>query len=676
MYFTIFAVLFPCLAATTPTIHRDEWGVPHIYGPTDASVVYGLMYAQAEDNFWQIEDTYIRALGRGAEVHGPSGLTHDLMVRLFESLARAQDEYRQAAPRMRRLYDAFAAGLNRYLETHPAVRPRAITRFEPWHILALHYAPPSLRGQGIRQAEIAAAYPELGAAPVEAEPAPDEGSNMWAVAPARSATRRAMLLINPHVGFFGGDQRYEAHLVSGEGLNVAGFAILGTPYIRSGYNAWLGWSHTNNYADITDTFIETFDDASAPLAYRYGAARRMATESNVEIAVKTPAGMDRRRFRLRETHHGPIVALRGGRALAVRAAAIYRPGLMEQRWLMAKARNLAQFRAALARVSFTGSNTIYADRAGNIFYVHGNAIPRRAVKYDWTQPVDGSDPGTDWQGFHDFSELPQVLNPPSGWLQNCNSTVFRSTVGTGNPREGGFPAYMAPERDTPRAERSRQILAGKERFTLSEFAAAAWDTHILAADRALPPLLAAPAPAGLTDLLAELRGWNRSSAADSIAMTLFMGLDPRSEDPAAQFAALEKRKAALDLDWGTWRVPWGDINRLQRVHTSGTEESFSDARPSLPSPGGPGAAGCLFAFNTRRPAGAKRSYGISGNTYVAVIEFGRQPRARSVVTFGQSADPASPHFFDQAPLYTGKQFKSAWFERSDVHRHAQAVYHP
>lgn len=331
----------PARLARSVTVHRDGWGVPHIYGPSDASVVFGLMYAQAEDNFWQLEETFIRDLGRAAEVHGPSRLRDDLMVRLFESERLAKEEMERAAPASRALYEAFAAGLNWYLHRHPEVKPRLIARFEPWHILALHNSPPSLARLGIRHAEIAAAYPGIGAAaPPEAE-AQDEGSNMWAVAPARSASGRALLLINPHVGFFGGGQRYEAHLRSGQGLNVAGFAILGTPYIRSGHNERLGWSHTNNYADVVDVYSETFDDT---LTYRYGQGRRQAAAWTTEIRVKTDAGFETRRFTLRKTHHGPIVAVRDGHPLAVRRHAPN--GLLEQRWAMARARSLAEFKAA------------------------------------------------------------------------------------------------------------------------------------------------------------------------------------------------------------------------------------------------------------------------------------------------------------------------------------------
>lgn len=668
---------FASAAPPGAVIVRDSWGVPYIAAATDAGAVRGLMYAQAEDNFWQIEETYIRALGRSAEVYGPSSLGNDLWVRLFEPVRRARAEYDAAAPAVRALYDAFAQGLNHYLATHPQAQPRLIARFEPWHILATHYGPPSPSSLGISEAEIGAAFPALGPAAMPAmEPRGEEdGSNMFAVGPAKSAAGRAMLFINPHTGFFGGGQCYEAHLLSAEGLEVSGFAILGTPYIRSGFNRRLGWSHTDNFADVADVWEERFDLPGRPLAYRHGGGYRDAEEWTETIAVRGDAGMETRTFRLRKTHHGPVVGVRDGRALTARVASLERSGLMEQRWAMARARSLEEFRAAMARCVLTGSNTMYADVEGNIWYMHGNAIPRRAGEYDWSRTLDGADPGTEWLGWHDPDEVPQILNPPSGWMQNCNSTVFETTS-DGNPERGRYPAYMVTEEDTLRARRARQVLGGTAVFTFEEFARAVLDTRISLADDLLPPLLEAPAPPAVADMMAELAAWDRTASVDAVGMTLFTRLSTTQTDPAAQFARLESARAALERDFGTWRVPWGEVNRLQRIHTSGTLEDFSDARPSIPAPGARGYLGCLRVFVTRTPPGQKRGYGISGNCYVAVVEFGPVPRAFTQMVFGQSADPQSPHWFDQAEFYSRGKFKPARLIRREFRRHLERAYWP
>ncbi len=679
---------FTAAAAPPPvTIYRDTYGVPHIYGKTDASVAFGLMYAQAEDNFWQLEEDYIRTLGRRAEVDGPSGLAGDILARAWETEKRARDHYAHADAKLRALCDAFASGVNHYLARHPAVRPRLLTRWEPWFILAEEHGGPP--GAGISRAERERAFPALaGAGAIDTPQDADEGSNMWAVGPTRSATGRAMLLINPHVGFFGGGQRYEAHLHSDEGLDVSGFAILGTPYIRSGHNRFLGWSHTNNYAQTADVYLEQFDDANDRLAYRYGTGHRRAVEWTDQIRVKTAQGVEQRQVVFRRTHHGPVLGMRGDAGLAVRAVSA-EGGDMAQRWAMARARNLREFKSALGRLALTGSNTIYADRDGNIYYLHGNAIPRRNAGVDWTKPLDGSDPATEWQGLHPLAELPQVLNPKSGWMQNCNSTVFLTTAGEDNPLPAKYPAYMTPEPDTARSQRSRAILAGAARFTFEEWTRAGLDSKIGIAAARVPELAAqyqkwnaadSARAARLADLVAALKEWDQVARIDSVPATLFVRMETRAranaDAPYALVEALEKVKAELEAAFGTWRVAWGEVNRLQRVHTSGTLEAFRDDRPSVPVPGAPTFTGTIFTFGTRQTPGQKRMYGTVGNTYIAVVEFGKKVQARSLLVFGQSSDAASPHYFDQAGLYSTQRFKPAWFELSEIKHHLEKKYRP
>ena len=700
--------------AHSVTIYRDTFGVPHVYGRTDESVVFGLMYAQAEDNFGQLEEDQISKLGRAAEVYGNARLTGDLMTRLFETNKRAQAEYKNLSSQMRKLCDAYAAGLNYYLEKHPEVRPKLIKRFEPWSVL-ITGAPP-LGSLGITTQEIRTLFKELPAAaqnPPSGESIEDEGSNMWAVSPQKSASGHAMLFLNPHVGFFGGGQRYEAHLHSNRGLNISGFAMLGSPYIWSGHNETLGWSHTNTGADSTDVFIETFDKPQNPLAYRYGNDYRNAVEWNDEILVKNQNVMETKQFTFRKTHHGYVVALRAGKSLAVKAASVEVSGrLFEQKWAMARALSLNEFKSAMAQRTLTGSNTIYADRQGNIFYVHGNAMPRRSIEFDWTKPVDGSNVKTEWRGLHELSELPQVLNPSSGWIQNCNSTPFLSSS-TDNPERSKFPIYMAPDLDTPRAQMSRRILSSKSKFTFEEWTRASLDTHLILAETLVPELVSiweksrqsdAAKANKLAEPIAVLKSWDYDSLIDSVPTTLFMlyfeqlqrvnreriaqrtdtaplvpttlGEQLNKIDATAKIAAFEKALNDLQNDYGKWQVAWGEINRLQRIHSSGTQEKFDDAKPSVPVPGASGLAGSLFTFNTRRDAGEKRRYGISGNSYLAVVEFSPRVKRRSLLVFGQSADPKSPHFFDQADLYSTKQYKPAWFELKEIKRNLERSYHP
>ena len=523
---------------------------------------------------------------------------------------------------------------------------------------------------------------------VESNLGQEEGSNMWAVSARKSASGNPLLFINPHVGFFGGGQRYEAQLHSDNGLNVYGFAILGTAYIRTGFNQFLGWSHTNNYADTADLYLEHFDDPSNPLAYKYGNEHRLAIEWTDTVKVKTEKGIELRRYRFRKTHHGPIIGYRDGNAVAARIARLEEGGELEQRIAMNRARNFRDFKAAISKVALTGSNTLYADNRGNIFYVHGNAVPKRSTKFDWTKPVDGSTAETEWQGFHSLEELPVFLNPKSGFLQNCNSTAFLTTS-EGNPPKEKFPAYMVPEDDTPRSRISRRILTGKKKFTFDEWTKAATDTTVGEAKQGIE-LLAEEweqmkreneaKAEELKPMVWALKSWDQIARLDSAETTLFiLTLERANADKGdAKFKmlrALEKTIADLELKFGSWQVPWGDINRLQRVHTSG-DEAFDDKKPSLPVAGGPSFAGMAFTFTARAEKGQQRRYGTAGNTFVAVAEFGKQFRAQSVLVFGQSADPKSKHYLDQAELYAAGKFKPVLFLLPEIKSRLETSYSP
>ncbi|HEY9420231.1 MAG TPA: penicillin acylase family protein, partial [Thermoanaerobaculia bacterium] len=473
--------------ARSVTIYRDTYGVPHVFGRTDASVVFGLAYAQAEDNFAHLEDNFIRSLGRGAEVHGEEALAEARLARALEIPRLSREEYERAPARMRALYDAYAAGLHHYLERHPEVKPALLTRFEPWYPLALmrfkYYQGEFLGYAGLDPASLRPGGEE---GPAERP----HGSNAWAVAPGRSASGHALLFINPHVSFFGPGQYYEAHLHSDEGWSFSGVGRFGLPFPYMGHNGVLGWAHTDNYADIGDLYAETFDDPANPLAYRYGGGHRTAAEWTEEVRVKTAAGLETRRFTFRRTHHGPIVSEHEGKPVAVRMAKLEEGGWLDQWYEMSRARSLAEFKTALGRVDVPYMNITYADRDGNIFYVYNSAVPRRTGSFDWSRPVDGSDPRTEWQGFHSFDELPQVTNPASGFVQNCNSTPF-ATTSSGNPDPADFPAYMVgTEPDNPRARVSRLILTEREKFTFEEWARAATDTRSLEAGANIPELVA------------------------------------------------------------------------------------------------------------------------------------------------------------------------------------------
>ncbi|MFN7947585.1 MAG: acylase [Blastocatellia bacterium] len=706
--------------AASVMIYRDKFGVPHVYGPTDASVIFGFMYAQAEDNFWQIEDSYIQALGRAAEVYGDKMLDADLLNRALGVARLSQEEYPKISKMMKEICQATADGLNYYLETHPEVKPRLITKFEPWHLLAFgRFAQYQLfiyKRAGIKDPEIRTAVQEVKANGMTgslALPSTDEiaennyaqqawdagivGSNTWAVTPSKSASGRAMLLVNPHQPFFGPGQWIEGHVHSDTGWNMAGATFPGSPFPSLGHNENLGWSHTVNVPDIIDLWVEKFDDPKNPLNYKYGNSYRAATEWTDTVKVKTDKGTETRTFKFRKTHHGPVVTVRDGKPLTVRMAKFESFGVIEQRYLMGKARNLREFKAAMSQLDVPMFNTMYADREGNIWYLYNGAVPVRDQKYDWTKPVDGSDPGAEWKGYHKMEELPQIENPPSGYAQNCNATPFLATdEGRGNPDPAKYPNYMVGEKDNARSRISRRILSQTDKFTFDTWAKAAFDTRVIEAETQIPPLVAEweklktadPARAEKTaEAVAMLKSWNGVSTIDSVPMTVFTLWFYTSTQAAAQrmvkdnpypkVAVLEYTLSDLAKKWGKWQVAWGEINRIQRVHTSGALEPFSDDKPSLPIAGGPGdPVGIVFNFYSPEAKGQKRRYGIAGHSFVSVVEFGPQVQARSLLQFGQTHDPQSKHYFDQAELYSKQQFKPAWFTLDEIKANLERAYHP
>jgi acyl-homoserine-lactone acylase len=704
--------------ARSVTIYRDNWGAPHVYGPTDASVIFGFIYAQAEDNFWQIEDSYIQALGRASEVYGEQSLNADLTNRALEIVKISQADYAKLSKQMKEICQATADGLNYFLEKNPQVKPRLITKFEPWYLLAFgRFAQYQLfiyRRAGIRDSEIRTAVQEVKAngqtsslpttsdiaiydKAEDAWSAGQVGSNTWAITPSKSASGHAMLFINPHQPFFGPGQWIEGHVHSESGWNMAGATFPGSPFPSLGHNDNLGWSHTVNVPDIIDVWVEKFDDSKNPLNYKYGNSYRAATEWTDTVKVKTDKGAETRTFKFRKTHHGPVVSVRDGNPMTVRMAKFESFGAIEQRYQMSKARNFKEFRKAMAQLDVPMFNTMYADREGNIWYFYNGAVPKRDQKYDWLKPVDGSDPGAEWQGYHTIDELPQIFNPPSGWAQNCNATPFLATEeGKGNPDASKFPKYMIGENDNARSRISRRLLGEKAKFSFDDLAKAAFDTRVIEAETQIPPLVAeweklktqdAARAEKTAEAVSTLKSWNGVSAIDSVPMTVFTlwfytsGLPQAQamtkDNPYPKIAVLEYVLGDIAKSWGTWKVAWGEISRIQRVHTSGNQEPFSDDKPSLPVAGGPGdPIGIVFNFYTPVARGQKRRYGIAGHSFVSVVEFGPKLRALSLLQFGQSADPKSKHYFDQAELYSKQQFKPAWFTLDEIKANLERAYNP
>ena len=699
-------------------IVRDDWGIAHIRGRTDADAVFGMMFAQAEDDFNRIEFNYLDAMGRRAEAEGEAAIWRDLRMKLFIDPEDLKRQY-AASPRwLRDLMDAWAGGLNHYLATHPQTRPRVITRFEPW--MALSFSEGSIGGdiERVNLTQLEAFYaptPQSSAAaaadlragggsddddnvmPALVEPT---GSNGIAIAPAHSASGHALLWINPHTSFF---FRAEQQVTSDEGLNVYGASTWGQFFVYQGFNERAGWMHTSSGVDNIDEYQETVARQGPQWFYKYGQAQRPVQSQTLTVPYKTATGMASRSFTVYRTHHGPVVREAGGQWISVRLMNTPMQALM-QSYARTKATSLKAFRAQLDLHSNSSNNTVYADADGNVAYFHANFIPKRNPKFNWTQPVDGSDPATEWGAPLSVDESPLVINPKSGFIQNTNNWPY-SAAGKDSPKPSDFPAYVESGGENPRGIHALRLLEGQRNFTPESLMRTAFSRLQPEFELLMPRLLKAwddtpgtnPLKAKLAGPIATLRPWDTRWAADSVpnALAVLWGeeLWSRSRVEArtagvSVYEFLETRTSAaqqldalaavvdrLTKDFGSWQTPWGEINRFQRISADITHP-FDDREPSIPIPFTSARWGSLASFGAATFNGSKKQYGTSGNSFVAVVEFSSPLKARAVSAGGQSGNPKSPHFNDQALRYSGGNLREVYFYPEQLKGHTERRYHP
>jgi acyl-homoserine-lactone acylase len=693
--------------ADAVTIVRDDWGIAHVHGKTDADAVFGMVYAQAEDDFNRIEMNYLTALGRVSEAQGEAYVSQDLRARLYVDPADLRQRYEESPGWLRALMLAWADGLNDYLALHPHVTPKVITHFEPW--MALAFSEGSIGGdiERIKLGPLAEFYNQPRVAMLEQGQAErallPTGSNGIAVGPANTTAHHALLLINPHTSYY---FRSELQMTSDAGLNAYGAATWGQFFLYQGFNDRLGWMHTSSHADAVDQFIETIVRKDGKLFYRYGKALRPLQQQSVTVRWRAADGsLAAKTFTVLKTHHGPIVAAMDADHW-ISEAMMFKPvEALEQGFGLTKARNYADYMKVMELKANTSNNTIYADADGNIAYLHPQFIPKRDDKIDYRQPVDGADPDTDWKGLHALNEAPHLLNPAVGWIQNTNNWPF-SAAGPDSPKRDAYPRYMDTYGENVRGLHAVEVLTGKHDFTLDGLVAAAFDSdqpgfHIL-----MPALLKAyddapsedPLRTKLADQVAMLRAWDQHWAVDSVptSLAVYWGealWETAGRARAAQsltdyalvlaltsegqkLKALETASDKLTADFGTWRTPWGQINRFQR-NTDDLVQTYSDAAPSLPIEFTSAQWGSLASVTGPKPSGdVKRRYGDTGNSFVAAVEFGPRIRAVAVSAGGESGNRYSPHFHDQAPRFTTGKLREVYFYPDQLIGHTERTYHP
>jgi acyl-homoserine-lactone acylase len=670
-----------------------------------------MIYAQAEDDFYRVEGNYLDSLGRRAEAEGESKVWQDLRQKLFIDPVELKRLYAKSPAWLKDLMNAWADGLNYYLATHPNVKPRVITRFEPW--MALSFTEGSIGGdiESISVDRLAAFYGDRSLT-AEATMSPDgvmkepSGSNGIAIAPSNTKNGNALLLINPHTTFF---FRHEQQATSDEGLNVYGALTWGQFFVYQGFNDRIGWMHTSSGVDVIDEFAETIVNRNGRKFYRFGKELRPVKTSSIVVPYTTTNGVAKKTVTVYRTHHGPIVRSAEGKWISV--ALMNKPvEALQQSYLRTKARNFEDFKKAVAFQANSSNNTIYADADGNIAYFHPQYVPRRSDQFDWRKPVDGSDPRTEYRGLHTLDELPFVKNPANGWIQNTNNWPYSAAGPNNSPKRDAYPKYMDTAGENVRGLHAMRVLTARRDFTLDRLRDAAYDTYLPAFAEMVPALVRAydalPKDDGMREKLSgpikELRSWDFRWGADSVETSLAVyygqGLNRRMAElkvnasvydddvpylaavnkmpPAELIGALDAAVERLKADFGTWRTKWGEINRFQRL-TGEMQQPFNDSRPSIPVGFPSGNWGSLASFGARTYPGTKRMYGTSGNSFVAVIEFTKNgPRARAVTAGGDSGDPSSPHFNDQAGRYANGDLREVYLTPQQLAGHVERTYHP
>ena len=690
--------------AENVTIIRDNWGIAHVYGKTDADAVFGMEYAQAEDDFNRVETNYINAMGRLAETEGESQIYRDMRMKLFIDPTTLRKEYAESPAWLKTLMNAFADGLNYYLYKHPEVKPRVIKHFEPW--MALSFTEGSIGGD-IERANLNKLAAFYGKAPLSAsaddagELSEPSGSNGIAIAPKDTVDHHAMLLINPHTSFY---FRSELQMVSNEGLDAYGAVTWGQFFIYQGFNPHIGWMHTSSGVNAVSEYLETVEKKGGRYYYKYGTSERPVVTKVITIPYGTEHGMAEKKFTAYYTMHGPVIGEENGKWITIRLMQEPIKALIQD-FTRTKATDYKSFRQTMELHTNSSNNTILADSDGEIAYFHGDFIPRRDTHFDWTKPVDGSNPATDWHGLLTLEETPHLLNPPSGWIYNSNDAPWNA-AGPGSLKKSEYPPYVETGGESARGIHAVQVLSQNKNLTLDTLISKiAFDSYLPWFAKTIPVLAQAwdqlpdsnPLKAKLADQVTTLRGWDYRWSVDSIPTSLAVfwgtdllhrfGRDARAADiPIYDYVAtkvpahellqsLATASDRLTSDFGAWKTKWGEINRFQRLDDE-IESHFEDSKPSIPVEFTSAIWGSLASFGARPYPNTKKWYGTSGNSFVAAVEFGKTIHARAVTCGGESGNPASPHFDDEAERYATGNLREVYFYRSQLQGHTERTYHP
>jgi acyl-homoserine-lactone acylase len=690
------------------TIIRDNWGIPHIYGKTDADAVFGLLYAQCEDDFNRVEMNYIEKLGRLSEIKGKQYLYNDLEIRLLIDSTEAIADYKKAPTWLKKLLNAYSDGINFYLYKHPAVKPILLKKFQPWYpLLWTDGSIGAISTSDITVEELKNFYTNgnQSISVVEKEKDMQTGSNGFAIAPSKTASGNAILYINPHTSFY---FRPEVQVTSEEGLNAYGAVTWGQFFVYQGFNQHCGWMHTSSNVDVSDMYAEKIILKNKKMYYEFDKKLKPVQEKKITLRFKEDNAIKSQTITTYFTHHGPIMAKRDGKWVSLKSYNRAMSSLIES-WQRTKAKGFEAYKTVMNLKSNTSNNTVFADNQGNIAYWHGNFVPIRDKKLNWSKVMDGSTSATEWKGLHEVADMVHCYNPKNGWLQNCNSTPF-TVAAENSPKKENFPPYMAPDGENFRGLNAVRVLSKGEKYTIEKVIEAGYDTYLSAFQLLIPALVRvfeenSTKNDSLNTILAEpmsiLKNWDYRSNENSVAATLAIewafrlnpiiqkvyidegGTDQvestkqfctaaKPSDMLPQLAAVVRD---LQQKFGKWQVTWGEINRFQRV-SGEINAAFDDQKESFPVGFAPALWGCLPAYKSIYQKNTIKRYGTNGNSFVCAVEFGERIKAKSLLAGGENGDPTSKHFTDQLEMYCTGQFKDVLFYKEDVLKNAERSYHP
>jgi acyl-homoserine lactone acylase PvdQ len=667
------------LQAGEVTIYRDSWGVPHVYGESREAAAYGHGYAQAEDRLDDLLGAYLLAVGRAASVFGPRALEKDVVARIARHEQTARARYPELSAETRRFVEYFVAGVRAYMRDHANAVPAWAEPPEPHHVVALYraFAWAWPWGQARGDLKRAGSHIDDG-----------RGSNQWVVGASRSAEGAPIALIDPHLSWEPQNRFYEAH-VHGGGLDFYGFSIIGTPIMALGHTDVLSFALTTGGPDCADVYEEKIHPED-PLRYEYDGTWRPIEVEEVEIRVKTPDGIRTEGLRIERTHHGPILERKGDRAWAVRTGYDDEIGLIEQWLAMAGARNLGEFLNAMRANQSLPQNLMYADVYGNIYYLRAGRVPVRPPGFEWDRPVPGWTSQTEWTGVHPLADLVQILNPPGGFMQNTN--VSPGTIMPDSPLTADrYPDVIyntRTNRSNSRGRRVLDLLGSREELTLEDALRIAVDTRVDRADRWQQALEQAheaqPERIPYQKLVADLLlGWDGHMDVDSRAASLFRlwmrncrkddsgvpidriasgePLDVDQQD--ALLRALDGAATTMRTRFGRIDVAWGEIHRIRRGDGSWPVAGCrADGISTLRS----------VRFTSPDQHGVSYARGGQICTTVVLLKEGGVT-SYSATPYGQSNDPSSAHYADQAErLFSAGRLKPTWFRKADLLKHVEA----